>query len=315
MEGHNNSQSNPKFSIVVPVFNEKSNLIILHERLTKVMENFGKSYEIIFIDDGSKDVSWNIVEQLHSKDNNVKGLKFSRNFGHHVALTAGMDISKGDAVILMDADLQDQPEEIPVLYKKFQEGYDVVFGIRKERQHNLLKRITSKIFLFFMNRIVDSDVPINSHIFRIMSRRIVDTIKQFRERERFITGLISFVGFKQTGVKIKHGKRFSGKTKYGLGKLIMLALNTLTSFSYKPLQLASIIGAIVSLFSFCCIIYLVIKKLIFDIPIMGWTSIMVTVLFIGGVQMLFLGILGEYIGRTYSEVQNRPIYIVEDKLV
>ena len=173
-----------EISVVVPVYNEEGNISGLYKHLKNVLENeLHVTYEIIFVDDGSKDASWEIIENLHKEDSNVKGIKFSRNFGHHIAITAGMDYSNGNSVILMDADLQDQPEEIPKLYKKYKEGFDVVFGIRKERQHPFLKRTTSKIFIWLMNKIVNSDVPINSNIFRIMNRKVADAINQFRERE------------------------------------------------------------------------------------------------------------------------------------
>jgi len=302
-------------SVIIPVYNEEDNLPELSKRLLNVLENnLQATYEIIFVDDGSKDNSWKIIEELHMQNELVKGIKFSRNFGHHIAITAGMDYSKGESVILMDADLQDQPEEITKLYNKYKEGFDVVFGFRKEKQHSFLKSTTSRIFIWLMNKIVNSDVPINSNIFRIMNRKVVNTINQFRERERFITGLISFVGFKQIGVEVKHGERYSGKTKYNLAKLLKLAFNTLTSFSYKPLQIASIFGAIMSLSSFIFIIYLVIRKLFFNIGVMGWTSTIVLILFIGGIQMLFLGILGEYIGRIYAENQKRPLYIIDKEI-
>ena len=304
-----------EISIVIPVYNESENLIELHKRLKYVLENEIKTnYEIIFVDDGSKDDSWKMIEFLHTENVNIRGLKFSRNFGHHIAITAGMDMAKGDSVVLMDADLQDQPEEIPKLYSTFINGYDVVYGIRKERQHSFLKTLTSKIFISLMNRIVNSDIPINSHIFRIMNRKVLIALNQFRERERFITGLVSFVGFNQIGVEIEHGKRFAGETKYSLSKLLKLAINTLTSFSYKPLQLASFSGIIISMLSFIFIIYLIVRKLIFNIGLVGWTSTIVVILFIGGIQMFFLGILGEYIGRIYAENQNRPLYIIDKEV-
>ena len=304
-----------EISIVIPVYNESENLIELHKRLKYVLENEIKTnYEIIFVDDGSKDDSWKMIEFLHTENVNIRGLKFSRNFGHHIAITAGMNMAKGDSVVLMDADLQDQPEEIPKLYSTFINGYDVVYGIRKERQHSFLKTLTSKIFISLMNRIVNSDIPINSHIFRIMNRKVLIALNQFRERERFITGLVSFVGFNQIGVEIEHGKRFAGETKYSLSKLLKLAVNTLTSFSYKPLQLASFSGIIISMLSFIFIIYLIVRKLIFNIGLVGWTSTIVVILFIGGIQMFFLGILGEYIGRIYAENQNRPLYIIDKEV-
>ena len=216
-----NNKQKLNISIVIPVFNEEENLLELHKRLKYVLENeLRLTYEIIFVDDGSKDQSWSIIEKLHKNNHNVKGIKFSRNFGHHLAITAGMDYAKGNSIILMDADLQDQPEEIPKLYNKYKEGYDVVYGIRKERQHSFLKKLTSKIFISLMNKIVDSEIPINSHIFRIMNKKVLKNLNQFRERERFITGLISFIGFNQTGVNIEHGKRYAGETKYNLKKLL-----------------------------------------------------------------------------------------------
>ncbi len=302
-------------SVVIPVYNEEGNLHELHRRLKAVFENeLQITYEILFVDDGSKDKSWSIIEELYNNNTNVKGIKFSRNYGHHIAITAGMDYSKGKSVLLMDADLQDQPEEIPKLYKKHIEGFDVVYGIRNERQHSFFKRLTSNVFILLMNRIIDSDTTINSHIFRIMSRKVVDTINQFRERERFITGLIGFVGFEQIGVNVEHSTRFAGETKYTLSKMIKLALNTLTSFSYKPLQLASLLGVVVSFLSFVGILYLIVRKVFFNMGIAGWTSTIIIILFIGGVQMLFLGILGEYIGRIYTESQKRPLYVISDKL-
>ncbi len=302
-------------SIIVPIYNEEGNLQELYKRLTHVLEEQLRiTYEIILVDDGSKDRSWLLINELHTRNSNVKGIKFSRNFGHHIAITAGMDIAKGKAVILMDGDLQDQPEEIPKLYQKFLEGFDVVYGVRQERKHSFLKIMTSKIFILLINRIVGSEVPINSHIFRIMNRKVVNTLNQFRERDRFITGLISFIGFKQIGVEIQHGQRYAGKTKYTLFKLLKLAMNTVTSFSYKPLQLASLLGIIISCLSFLGVIYLVIKKFFCGVSIIGWTSTVVIILFIGGIQMLFLGVLGEYVGRIYAESQNRPLYVIKETL-
>jgi glycosyltransferase involved in cell wall biosynthesis len=304
-----------KISIVVPVFNEEKNLPELHRRLAQVLPKLaGDSYEIIVVDDGSRDSSWAKICELSAADSHFKGIKFSRNFGHHIAVTAGMDYASGEAVVLMDGDLQDQPEEIPKLYAHFLKGFDVVFGIRRERKHTLLKIITSRLFILFINKITGSEVPINSHIFRIMNRKVVDNLNKFRERERFITGLISYLGFKQVGVEVVHGARYAGETKYSWFKLFKLALNTVTGFSYRPLQLASYLGTLFSVISFLAILYLIILRVLCKVTFPGWTSIMVLVLFMGGIQMLLLGILGEYVGRNYAESQRRPLYIIDDTL-
>ena len=304
-----------KISIVVPIFNEEQNLPELHRRLTLVLPAMvGDSYEIVVVDDGSKDSSWSKICELSAQDSHFKAIKFSRNFGHHIAITAGMDYACGDAVVLMDGDLQDQPEEIPKLYAHYLKGFDVVFGVSKERKHTLLKIITSKLFILFINKITGSEVPINSHIFRIMSRKVVDNLNKFRERERFITGLISYLGFKQVGIEVIHGARFAGETKYSWFKLLRLAINTVTSFSYRPLQVASYLGSLLSVLSFLAIIYLIILKLFLGVKFEGWTSLMVVMLFIGGIQMMLLGILGEYVGRNYAESQKRPLYIIDSTL-
>jgi polyisoprenyl-phosphate glycosyltransferase len=304
----------PELSIVLPVFNEQDNLAELYRRLTSVLTDQLKlsHYELVFVDDFSKDNSWELINQLHSKDKRVKGLKFSRNFGHHVALSAGIQAAKGKAVVIMDSDLQDQPEEIPKLYRKFQEGFDVVYGIRARKNHSFLKRFTADLFVNVMNSI--SEVKINSHVFRIMSRRIVDVVNQFKERDRFLLGLISYAGFKEIGIEVEHGVRFAGQTKYSWRKMMRLALNSITSFSIRPLQLASWCGFVLAFFGFVAIIALSIMKIFFNIGVMGWPSIMVAIIFIGGIQMIFLGLLGEYIGRIFLEVKQRPLFVVEKQL-
>jgi polyisoprenyl-phosphate glycosyltransferase len=300
-------------SIVLPVFNEEGNLRELYQRLTKVLrEDLDlSSYEIIFIDDFSKDGSWKLIEELHQKDPLVKGIKFSRNFGHHIALSAGINTSTGNAVIMMDSDLQDLPEEIPKLHRMYIKGYDVVYGIRKKKKHSLFKKLTSHLFNVMMNSIIDADISINSNIFRIMSRRVIDVFNQYKERDRNITGLISYAGFKEIGVEVEHGERFSGSTKYSLRKMLRLGMNSMTAFSIRPLQMASWAGVLLSFVGFVAILYLVIIKIFFGVGILGWPSMMVVIIFIGGIQMLFLGLLGEYIGRIFLEVKGRPLYVVE----
>ena len=303
-------------SIVLPVFSEEGNLRELYQRLTRVLgQELGLSdYEIIFVDDFSLDASWQIIEEFHQKDTRVKGIKFSRNFGHHMALSAGINLARGQAVIIMDADLQDRPEEIPVLYRKFLEGNDIVYGIRRRKKFGLFKRLSSAVFNRLMDVIADPQIKINSNVFRIMSRRVVDVFNQFRERDRFITGLVSYAGFREIGVDVEHGERFSGATKYSLSKMLRLGMNSVTAFSIRPLQLATWTGFMFALLGFVAIVYLVAAKIFFGLGILGWASIMVVIIFIGGVQMLFMGILGEYIGRIFLEVKGRPLYVVEKKL-
>lgn len=306
--------SDPYFSIVVPVFNEEGNLAELHRRLRATLEGTGKTYEIVFVDDGSVDGSYARIAELHESDPNVRAIRFSRNFGHHIAITAGMDAAQGQCVCLMDADLQDQPEEIPKLHAKLLEGFDVVYGIRQNKQHSLFKRVSSRLFLLVMNAIVAEGRSINTHIFRLARRPVVRAVNACREHARFIVGLVSWVGFRQIGIPVEHGKRFAGETKYSLWKMIRLATTSMTAFSLVPLQLASYLGFAVSVSSVAFGVYLIVKKFLLNTAVEGWTSTMVSMFFLGGAQLLCLGILGAYVGRIYVEGQNRPLYIVAERV-
>ncbi len=306
------SGNRPQFSVVVPVFNESANIRELHRRLTEFFRPRTDSFEIVFVDDGSLDPSYRILDELRRADPRVRIIKFSRNFGHHIAITAGLDFSRGDWVVLMDADLQDQPEDIAQLLEKTQEGFDIVYGIRKERDDPPMKKLSSWLFIGLMNRFAGAEIPLNSCVFRVMSRRVVDHLKRFRERERYIIGLMSWLGFRQTGVEVRHAARFAGEAKYNLRRSFRLAFNVVTSFSYLPLRLASYTGFLSALIALLLIVTLIAKKLIFGIPVEGWVSAMVCIAFFGGVQLLCLGIIGEYLGRTYREVQQRPLYVVDD---
>ena len=308
-------------SIVVPIYNEEENISELYRRLTAVMEklcsNEGHSidsYEIIMVDDGSIDHSWQLIKELHEKDPRVKGISFSRNFGHHVAITAGLDHVEGEAVVLMDGDLQDPPEEIPKLYYKFKEGYDLVYAIRTRRDDSIFKKITSWIFLRMLKKISNVDINLQSGIFRVMSKRCADNMRSLREKSRFIIGLMSWVGFPQSGVEIERHKRYAGRTKYTLFKLFRLAWHGVTSFSYIPLQLATYLGFGVAAISFLVGIYILYRKLFLGIPLLGYASIIVSLFFLGGVILFVLGVIGEYIGRIYTEVQNRPLYIKKEEI-
>jgi glycosyltransferase involved in cell wall biosynthesis len=299
------------FSVVIPVYNEEENILELYRRLTAQMEKLG-TYEIIMVDDGSTDMSWGFIKELHEKDSRLKGLSFSRNFGHHIAITAGLDHAKGEKVILMDGDLQDPPEEIPKLYEKFNEGYDLIYGIREKRQDNILKKITSYLFWWILRRFSGVNIPQGQTMLRIMNRRIVGVIKEMREHARFIHGMMAWAGFKVSTLEIKHNPRIKGKSKYNLPKMFKLAFHAVTSFSTVPLRLATYLGLISSFISLFVGIYFIYRKVFYGIPVLGYASIIISLFFIGGIQLLVLGILGEYLGRTYQEVQRRPLYITRE---
>jgi len=300
----------PFFSIVIPVFDEELVVDELYRRLTATLEAIGRSYEIIFVDDGSRDTTFSKLVAMQQKDVRLRILKFSRNFGHHIAITAGMDAAGGECVCLMDCDLQDQPEELPKLLAKYDEGYDVVFGVREGKQHNVGKRLGSALFTSVMNSVVAEGGSINTHIFRLMRRNVVDVVSACREHSRFIVGLVSWAGFAQIGVPVKHGKRFAGTTKYPFFKMVKLALSSLTSFSQLPLQLASYSGFLAALLSIAGGAWIIWRKVVYDTAVEGWTSTMVAIFFLGGVQLVCLGILGEYIGRILADGQDRPLYVV-----
>jgi glycosyltransferase involved in cell wall biosynthesis len=299
------------FSVVIPVYNEEENILELYSRLTAQMEKLG-TYEIIMVDDGSTDMSWGFIKELHEKDSRLKGLSFSRNFGHHIAITAGLDHAKGEKVILMDGDLQDPPEEIPKLYEKFNEGYDLIYGIREKRQDNILKKITSYLFWWILRRFSGVNIPQGQTMLRIMNRRIVGVIKEMREHARFIHGMMAWAGFKVSTLEIKHNPRIKGKSKYNLPKMFKLAFHAVTSFSTVPLRLATYLGLMSSFISLVVGIYFIYRKVFYGIPVLGYASIIISLFFIGGIQLLVLGILGEYLGRTYQEVQRRPLYITRE---
>lgn len=302
------------YSVVIPVFNEEDNLEVLYERLTKVMVSLNEPYEIIVVDDGSKDKSFQILQGLHKNDSKVKVIRFTRNFGQHMAITAGLDNSKGENVIIMDADLQDPPEEIPKLIVKQKEGYDIVYGYRRIRQDNLFKRITSKVYLWLLAKLTRQTVNPDITPLRIISRRVVDYMSQLRERSRFYGGLVSWLGFPFATVDIKHSERYRGKTKYNLRKMLALATEGIISFSDLPLRLITYFGLTVSVVSFIIGIVILIRQLIWDFQVAGYTSTIVSLFFLGGILLLVLGVIGQYIGRIHIEVKKRPLYVIRDNL-
>jgi len=301
------------YSIVIPVLNEEKVLNELYKRLTKVMTDIGESYEIIFINDGSTDNSLKIMKQLQTHDKRIKIIDFSRNFGHQIAITAGIDFTSGDAVITIDADLQDPPEVIPDLIKKWKEGYEVIYGIREKRKgENFFKKISTLIFYRLINKMTMINMPPDSGDFRLIDKKVVNNLKNIRENNRYVRGLTYWIGFKQIGVPYERDKRFAGKSKYPIKKLFKLAYDAIFSFSNFPLKIATYFGFIVSFLSFLYLIYALIIKLFTNSVIHGWTSLMISILFLGGVQLICLGIIGEYIARINDEVKKRPLYIIKE---
>jgi glycosyltransferase involved in cell wall biosynthesis len=304
----------PQFSVVIPVYNEEENIRELFSRLSSAMEALG-TYEIILVDDGSRDGSWQLIKELHGQDSRVRGVSFSRNFGHHIAITAGLDHARGEKIVLMDGDLQDPPEEIPKLWSRLKEGYDLVYGIRKEKKDSPVKRLTSWCFWWFINRLSGIEIPRNQTLLRMFDRKVLDALNGMRERARFIHGMIAWTGFKVFLQEVEHAQRTKGKSKYNVVKLFRLAFNAITSFSTFPLRLATYLGLLSAGVGLCYGFYFVYKKIFLGIPVLGYASIIVAVLFVGGIQLLILGIIGEYLGRVYQEVQARPIYVIRETAI
>ena len=303
----------PYFSVILPIYNEAAVVRELHSRLTKVLQELGKTYELVFVDDGSRDDSFAKLQELYKADPHVRVLQFSRNFGHHIAMTAGMDAVRGEVIVMMDSDLQDQPEEIPAMFAKLEEGFDVVYGIRMNKQHSLVKRVNSALFVWVMRRVVRGFEP-NSGIFRIVRRRVIDAVKQCRETNRLIIGLLSWAGFRQTGIPVQHGKRFAGETKYTLRKQVRLAVTSILAFSDCPLRMVVYLGLLVSASSFLFGVFVIVRKLVFGLGEVGWPSLMTAVMFLGGVQLLALGVIGQYVSQIMTEAQGRPMYLIATRL-
>ena len=302
-----------ELSIVIAVFNEEEVLTELERRLTAALRTMGKSYEIILVDDGSRDRSLPILLGLRDRDpEHIRVLSFTRNFGHHIALTAGLDQAEGSVIVMMDADLQDQPEEIPKLLAKMDEGYDVVWGEREARQFKWYKNFSSKLFLWLMNSVVRSEVVLDSSIFRALRREVADDLRQMREKARYLPGLVRWTGYKQTSVPVVHGKRFAGTTKYSLWRLIKLALATATSFSAAPLQFATVSGMGMAVLAVLAVIYILIRKVLGAYPVPGYASVMVAIFFFAALQLIVIGLMGEYVSRIYREVQGRPLYLLRE---
>jgi dolichol-phosphate mannosyltransferase len=300
-----------KISVVVPAYNEEANIAPLCERLHKTLAGIDESYEIIFIDDGSRDDTVAEVMKCRAADARVKLISFARNFGHEMANTAGFRSASGEAVVIIDADLQDPPEVISDLYAKYTEGFDVVYAQRRSRKkESPLKKATSKLFYRILKSLSDTEIPLDTGDFRLLSRRAVDALNRMDEKNRFFRGLTHWIGFNVTQVYFDRDERHAGETKYSYLKLMRLALDAIVSFSYKPLKLFSLFGFASAVIGFGMMAYWVIKKLIFGNPTDGWTSTVTILLFFFGLLMIQLSLIGEYIARIYEEVRERPLYII-----
>jgi dolichol-phosphate mannosyltransferase len=301
------------YSIIAPIFNEKENLSELYRRVKEVMDSTKEPWELILVDDGSTDGSTEIIRVLAKEDKRIRPIIFARNFGHQIAITAGWDYARGEAVVIIDADLQDPPELILEMAKKWREGNDVVFAVRTEREgESWFKLWTASLFYRMIYRITDVKIPLDAGDFRLMDRKVVNVLKQMRERHRFPRGMSAWVGFKQVGVEYKRAARVAGETKYPFRKMFRLAINAVTSFSYFPLQVATFFGfasAGLAIIAIPPVIYL---RVTGSQAFFGQATTLIAVLFLGGVQLISLGILGEYIGRLYDEAKGRPLYIVRE---
>ena len=305
-------------SVVVPLFNEEGNVLPLLERIVGIVERLpGKpTYEIVLVNDGSRDATLTAIREQMQHRHNIVLVNLSRNFGHQLAATAGLDVAQGDAVVLMDGDLQDPPELIEQFVEKWRGGYDVVYAVRRTRKgESGFKLFTARMFYRIIKRLTNISIPVDTGDFRLMSRRVVDTLKRSRERHRFLRGMVSWVGYNQIGVEYDRDERFSGTTKYPVRKMLKFAIDGITSFSDVPLRFSSYLGFTVSTAAFIyAIIIILFKAFRWGTPeyARGWASTMVAILFLGGVQLIGIGILGEYIGRIYDEVKARPLYIIAD---
>jgi dolichol-phosphate mannosyltransferase len=308
------SASHVDLTVVLPVYNNGDCLQELYERLSTTFAQISlTNFEIICVDDGSRDHSREVIKTLREKDSRIKLIQLSRNFGHQFAITAGFDLSSGDAVLVMDADLQDPPEAIPEFLEKWRQGYDVVYGVRMERAgDSRFKRLTASIFYRMLRKLTKTEIALDSGDFRLLSRRAMDSFNQLRERARFVRGMVSWLGYPQTPVYYKRAARWAGKSQYSLRRLMRLAFDAVVSFSDVPLRIATWIGFLGVSVCIGYFIYIMIANALWGVPVQGWASLVAVVLFIGCVQLTILGMMGQYIGRMYDELKGRPLYIVAD---
>lgn len=301
-------------SVIIPSYNEERNVGIMHERLTKTLSEITDSYEMIFVNDCSKDQTLLRIKELAEKDSHVKYLSFSRNFGHQIAVSAGLDFCTGEAVVIIDGDLQDPPELITQMYERYKEGYKVVYAKRKTRDgETWFKKATAKIFYRLLASMTSIDIPVDVGDFRLIDRVIVEHLRNMPEKSKYIRGQIAWIGYKQTFVEYHRDARLYGTTNYPLKKMLRFALDGITAFSDKPLKIASGLGIFSAIVSLLALVYALVSHFCFHATITGWTSLILSVLFIGGVQLITIGIIGEYIARINNDVRNRPLYILDEK--
>jgi dolichol-phosphate mannosyltransferase len=302
-----------ELSVVVPVYNEQEILPELYQRLIDAVGQLTPSYELIFVDDGSKDGTFIQLQELSKKNPLVRFIRFSRNFGHQIAVSAGLDHCRGKAIVIIDGDLQDPPELIPKLYEKYTEGYKVVYARRiKRKGESYFKKVTARLFYRLLKKITSVDIPLDTGDFRLVDREIVEYLKKMPEQNKFLRGQIAWLGFRQTFVEFERDSRKMGKTQYSLRKMIRLALDGITAFSDTPLKFATTLGFFVSLVAFIIIIYALYAHFVCHRTITGWTSLIISTMFIGGIQLLAIGIIGEYISRINTNMRDRPLYIIEE---
>lgn len=302
-----------KISVIIPIYNESDIIKTLYDRLIDSVNQITNDYEFIFVNDGSKDDSFNEVLELSRKDKKVFYINFSRNFGHQIAVSAGLEFCNGKIIVIIDGDLQDPPELIPKLYTKYQEGFDVVYAKREQRQgETLLKKFTSKMFYRVLKKLTSFEIPLDTGDFRLLDKKVVEAINNMPERNKFLRGQIAWLGFKQTYVLFDREKRKTGESGYTYSKMFRLAVDAITSFSDKPLALVTRLGFLISLFSFFIILYTIFAHFVLKETITGWSSLIISSMFIGGIQLFSIGIIGEYISRINRNVQERPLYIIDD---
>jgi polyisoprenyl-phosphate glycosyltransferase len=302
-----------QYSIIVPMYNEEEVIEETYKRLKEVMDGTGEAYELVFVNDGSKDRTVEIMGRICQADANVRLLDFSRNFGHQIAITAGMDYAAGRAIVVIDADLQDPPTVILSMIEKWKQGYDVVYGKRLKRKgETFFKKVTAKYFYRLLRSMTNVDIPVDTGDFRLIDRKVADVLRGLKEKNRFVRGLVSWVGFRQTSVEYVREERWAGETKYPLKKMLRFAMDGITSFSHKPLRLATYLGFGISGLSFIYLLIVLYQALFTDTTQTGWASTVAINLFFNGIMLILLGIIGEYIGRIYDESKDRPLYIVQE---
>ncbi len=302
------------YSIVIPIFNEQETIPELYRRLKTVIDNLDQPTEVIMIDDGSRDNSFEMLEKINKEDSRIKIIRFSRNFGHQVAISAGIDSANGNAIILMDGDLQDPPELIPSMVAKWKDGFQVVYTVKLSRKENPLKRFAFHMFYRLLHAFASISIPMEAGNFSLMDKKVIDVLRRMPERNRYISGMRAWSGFKQTGIQFDRDARFAGKPQMSFRRLVSLALDGLFSFSNAPLRFAIYIGFFSALISFFVGLFVIYEKLFTNKAILGWASTIVSITFIGGIILLTLGFIGEYIGRIYDEVKQRPLYVIQDKI-